>query len=70
MNREALYDQFTRDMEEAGFEVRESQGRFGYYGPFVAVIPAERDNVIRATDVPLQEEPWLDELVIFPRAAP
>jgi hypothetical protein len=61
---------FTEDMEEAGFEVRDYNGRFFYKGPAVAT---DRSNgpslqdVMGATRVPLQWDNLGLDYIIYPK---
>ncbi len=54
---EDIYEQFVKDMEKAGIEYEEYNGRFFYHGPAVKTkeegFPTRQD-VIRATKVKLQ----------------
>jgi hypothetical protein len=56
-NDEDIYEQFVKDMEKAGIEYEEYQGRFFYHGPAVRTDEKEfptLQDVIRATKVTLQ----------------
>ena len=65
------YQQFVEDMERAGIEVHaEYEGRFFYRGP--AVYTSERtgptlQDVIRATNVPVQWDNMAFDYVVYPK---
>lgn len=59
----ALFDQFTRDMEEAGYTVSEWPS---VAIPLVGVSPDDRENALRATDVPLKERRLGLCLILYP----
>lgn len=63
------YQQFRKDMEEAGYEIKEYRGRYFYRGP--AVFTNEREgptlqDVIRATNVRLQWDHLAFDWVVYP----
>lgn len=63
------FDQFIQDMEERGFEVDcNYHGRYFYVGPAAMVDENELQDVIRATDIPLQWDTMgKNGLVIYPK---
>jgi hypothetical protein len=63
-------NQFVADMEEAGYEVQDYQGRFYWTGPAVRVRdPGEYQDIVRSTDVRLQYDQLGLGLVIYPVAS-
>lgn len=68
MTKEERYAKFKEDMEGAGYEVEDYQGRNFYDGPAVTVDSGELQEVIRTTTVALQwDQMGRDDLVIYPR---
>jgi hypothetical protein len=68
MGSNERHQQFTADMELAGYEVRDYQGRFYYSGPAVEVDRNELQDVIRATSVPLQwDSMGKTGLIVYPK---
>ena len=65
-----ICNQFVEDMEKAGYEVQDYQGRFFLTGPAVRVTaPGEYQDVIRASDVELQCDTLGLGLIIYPIAS-
>jgi hypothetical protein len=61
------HDKFRRDMEGAGYEVRDYSGRSYYRGPAVVVQVGELQDVIRATGVRVQTDNMgKGSLVVYP----
>lgn len=64
------YNQFQKDCEEAGMEVKEYHGRFYYVGPAVFTNEDDwptRDDVVRATTVKLQYDNLAFDWVVYPK---
>ncbi len=64
------HQRFRDDMERAGIQVQEYRGRFFYEGP--AVVTDEDgwptlQDVIRATEVPLQWDNMGLDFVVYPQ---
>ncbi len=57
--------QFCNDMEDAGFDVFHYHGRFFWEGP--AVVCGDLQEVIRATEIPLQWDSMGFDYVIYPK---
>jgi hypothetical protein len=57
--------QFTKDMEEAGFEVREYKGRYFYNGP--AVSCSNLQSVLSSTKVPCQWDQLGLGWIVYPK---
>ena len=54
MTREERHQQFTEDMEDAGYRVRDYQGRNYYHGPAIRLEEArDFQDVVRATKLHL-----------------
>lgn len=60
------HDQFRSDMLEAGYDIREYAGRFGWKGPAVVVEKSELQDVIRATAIKLQTDSMGLSIVVYP----
>ena len=60
------HQQFTEDMEAAGYEVKPYRGRNFYDGPSVRIDRAELQDVIRVTAVRLQTDQLGLGLVVYP----
>lgn len=62
-------EQFVKDMEKAGIEYEEYQGRFFYHGPAVKTkeegFPTHQD-VIRATKVKVQWDNYGLDFIVYP----
>ena len=60
------HQQFSLDMEAAGFDVREYNGRFFYHGPAAVVDRDQLQDAIRATGVPLQWDNMGRDWIVYP----
>jgi len=60
------HEKFRDDMEAAGFEVEEYEGRYFWKGP--AVYSGDPEAVMAATSVVCQKDQMGKEYVIYPRA--
>lgn len=64
------YEQFRKDMERAGYDVREYHGRFFYHGPAVSTNESDGptlQDVIRATKVSVQWDNLGLDYIVYPR---
>lgn len=64
-----IYNQFVKDMESAGIEWRDYEGRFSYSGPAAVTGkdgPSIQD-VMTATRVPLQRDNLGLDWILYPR---
>ena len=68
-NGKDKYEQFIEDMEEAGIEYEEYNGRFFYHGPAVRTnengFPTLQD-VIKTTEVRLQWDNLGSDFIVYP----
>ncbi len=63
------HEQFTQDMEDAGFETEHYRGRFYWEGPAVRVdCRAAFQEIMQATDVPLQWDDLGLGWIVYPAA--
>lgn len=60
------YNQFVKDMEEAGLEVRDYNGRFFYHGP--AVVCDDIQDVLSNTKVKCQWDNMGLGYIVYPRS--
>lgn len=73
MTEKFFYDnntcnQFVRDMENAGFTVEHYRGRFFWEGPAVRTTDDyDEDDIVRATEVPLQRDDMGRGAIRYPR---
>ena len=68
LGKSERYEQFRNDMADAGFAVRDYDGRCFYHGPAVAVEDdAEMQDVIRATEIPVQHDDLGKGFIVYPR---
>lgn len=62
----AELEQFVKDMNEAGYEVKHYEGRSFWQGPAVRIDADEEQDVIRATKVRLQSDSMGRGLIMYP----
>lgn len=61
------FQEFQEDMEEAGYEVEEYDGRFYYHGPAVRCDKDEFQEVLSATKVACSWDDMGLGKIIYPR---
>jgi hypothetical protein len=66
MGSNERHQQFTADMEAAGYEVRPYRGRDFYDGPAVIVEPNRLQDVIRAASIRVQWDNLGHDIVVYP----
>lgn len=63
-----IHEQFRKEVEAAGFEVRHYKGRFFYDGPAVAVDNDDQyHDLVRATNVRLQCDNLGMGKIVYPK---
>lgn len=60
------YNQFTKDLENAGYEVSDYNGRYFYHGPAVSCEKNEFQNIVRKTSVRLQWDQLGLGIIVYP----